>query len=55
LDWEAQAKLTLTPDYSRKVHAKHTSGGEACSMCGDYCAMKVVGEYLNIPVPACQD
>jgi phosphomethylpyrimidine synthase len=55
LDWEAQAKLTLTPDYSRKVHAKHTSGGEACSMCGDYCAMKVVGEYLNIPAPACQD
>jgi phosphomethylpyrimidine synthase len=55
LDWEAQAKLTLTPDYSRKVHAKHASGGEACSMCGDYCAMKVVGEYLNIPAPACQD
>jgi phosphomethylpyrimidine synthase len=55
LDWEAQAKLTLTPDYSRQVHAKHTSGGEACSMCGDYCAMKVVGEYLNIPAPACQD
>ena len=55
LDWEAQANLTLTPDYSRKVHAKHTSGGEACSMCGDYCAMKVVGEYLNIPAPACQD
>ena len=55
LDWEAQAKLTLTPDYSRQVHSKHTSGGEACSMCGDYCAMKVVGEYLNIPAPACQD
>jgi phosphomethylpyrimidine synthase len=55
LDWEGQAKLTLTPDYSRKVHAKHTSNGEACSMCGDYCAMKVVGEYLNIPAPSCQE
>ena len=55
LDWEGQAKLTLTPEYSRKVHAKHTSGGEACSMCGDYCAMKVVGEYLNITAPRCQD
>jgi phosphomethylpyrimidine synthase len=55
LDWEGQAKLTLTPEYSRKVHAKHTSGGEACSMCGDYCAMKVVGEYLGIAAPACQD
>ena len=55
LDWESQAKLTLTPDYSRKVHAKHTSSGEACSMCGDYCAMKVVGQYLNITAPSCQD
>ena len=55
LDWETQIKLSLTPEYSRKVHAKHTSGGEACSMCGDYCAMKVVGEYLNIAAPSCQD
>jgi phosphomethylpyrimidine synthase len=55
LDWEGQAKLTLTPEYSRKVHAKHTSGGEACSMCGDYCAMKVVGEYLGVTAPACRD
>jgi phosphomethylpyrimidine synthase len=55
LDWEGQAKLTLTPEYSRKVHGKHTSGGEACSMCGDYCAMKVVGEYLGVTAPACQD
>jgi phosphomethylpyrimidine synthase len=55
LDWEAQANLTLTPEYSRKVHAKHTSTGTACSMCGDYCAMKVVGEYLGITTPACND
>ena len=55
LDWETQIKLSLTPEYSRKVHGKHTSGGEACSMCGDYCAMKVVGEYLGIAAPACQD
>jgi phosphomethylpyrimidine synthase len=53
LDWEAQVKLSLTPEYSRKVHQKHTSGGEACSMCGDYCAMKVVGEYLNISTQKC--
>jgi phosphomethylpyrimidine synthase len=55
LDWEGQMKLSLTPEYSRKVHGKHTSSGEACSMCGDYCAMKVVGEYLNITAPSCQD
>jgi phosphomethylpyrimidine synthase len=53
LDWEAQIKLSLTPEYSRKVHQKHSSSGEACSMCGDYCAMKVVGEYLNITMQKC--
>ena len=55
LDWESQIQLSLTPEYSRKVHGKHTSNGEACSMCGDYCAMKVVGEYLNITAPSCQE
>ena len=55
LDWESQMKLSLTPEYSRKVHGKHTSSGEACSMCGDYCAMKVVGEYLKITTSSCKD
>ena len=53
LDWESQMKLSLTPEYTRKVHAKHNSSGEACSMCGDYCAMKVVGEYLNVATQKC--
>ena len=53
LDWETQIKLSLTPEYSRKVHKKHTSGGDACSMCGDYCAMRLVGEYLNISTQKC--
>ncbi|MDD5287954.1 MAG: phosphomethylpyrimidine synthase ThiC [Dehalococcoidales bacterium] len=53
LDWEAQIKLSLTPEYSRKVHSKHASGGEACSMCGDFCAMRLVGEYLNISTQKC--
>ncbi|MCX6003772.1 MAG: phosphomethylpyrimidine synthase ThiC [Chloroflexi bacterium] len=53
LDWETQMKLSLTPEYSREVHLKHTSGGEACSMCGDFCAMRLVGEYLNISAQRC--
>jgi len=53
LDWETQMKLSLTPEYSRKVHQKHGSSGEACSMCGDFCAMKLVSEYLNIPAQKC--
>ncbi|HXY75167.1 MAG TPA: phosphomethylpyrimidine synthase ThiC [Dehalococcoidales bacterium] len=53
LDWETQAKLTLRPEYSRQVHAKHASDSSACSMCGKYCAMKVVGEYLNVTTERC--
>jgi phosphomethylpyrimidine synthase len=55
LDWEEQVRLALDPKRSREVHGKHTSAGEACSMCGDYCAMKLVSEYLEtaIPDPTC--
>jgi len=53
LDWEAQINLSLRPEYSRNVHNKHHANSEACSMCGDYCAMKVVGEYLNIEIVKC--
>ncbi len=47
LDWEQQIRLSLRPEYSRKVHEKHRTGSEACSMCGNYCAMQVVAEYLG--------
>jgi len=53
LDWESQINLSLRPEYSRKIHNKHHASSEACSMCGDYCAMKVVGEYLNIATVRC--
>ncbi len=53
LDWKEQVRLSLRPDYSERVHNKHTAGSEACSMCGNYCAMKLVGEFLNIPAPKC--
>ena len=51
LDWEEQANLALDPKRSREVHGKHTSAGEACSMCGDYCAMELVSEYLGALTP----
>ncbi|MFH1639309.1 MAG: phosphomethylpyrimidine synthase ThiC [Chloroflexota bacterium] len=47
LDWEEQAKLALDPELSRRVHAKHASASDACSMCGGYCAMKLMSEYLG--------
>ncbi len=53
LDWEEQAKLSLDPEKARKVHATHATVGAACSMCGQYCAMDLVGKYLGVTVPKC--
>jgi phosphomethylpyrimidine synthase len=53
LDWEEQAKLSIDPERSRSVHAKHASSGKACSMCGGFCAMALVEEYLGVSAPRC--
>jgi phosphomethylpyrimidine synthase len=53
LGWEEQARLSLDPALARRVHGKHASTGSACSMCGQFCAMELVAEYLNIPAIKC--
>ena len=47
LDWQTQADLSLDPQLSQQVHNKIPSSGETCSMCGKYCAMAIVEEYLS--------
>jgi thiamine biosynthesis protein ThiC len=47
LDWETQAKLSLDPEHSRRVHSKLSTAGTTCSMCGKYCAMAIVDKYLR--------
>lgn len=53
LDWQAQAELSIDPERARRVHAKHSAAGSACSMCGDFCAMDFVQKYLGITAPKC--
>jgi phosphomethylpyrimidine synthase len=53
LDWAEQERLSINPERSRRVHRQHTTGGEACSMCGGYCAMRLVEDYLGISVSRC--
>ncbi len=53
LDWEEQARLSLNPERSRQVHAKHASVGSACSMCGEFCAMELMEKYLGVSAPKC--
>jgi len=53
LDWGEQARLSLDPERSGQIHGKHASAGAACSMCGEYCAMALVEEFLGISTPRC--
>jgi phosphomethylpyrimidine synthase len=52
-DWEEQARLSLDPERSHRVHHQHNSAGDACSMCGKYCAMELVEKYLGVSSPKC--
>jgi len=54
LNWEQQLQLAIDPEKARKKRAaRNEVGEEACSMCGDYCAVKIVGEYLGKALPLC--
>ncbi len=53
LDWEEQARLSLDPERSRNVHGERASSGSACSMCGKYCAMELMEEFLGTSAPKC--
>jgi phosphomethylpyrimidine synthase len=53
LDWEEQAKLSLDPKLSYQLHSKHASSSSACSMCGKYCAMALMEEFLGVSAPKC--
>jgi phosphomethylpyrimidine synthase len=53
LDWEEQARLSIDPERARQIHKKHASAGRACSMCGGFCAMALVEQYLGVTAPRC--
>jgi phosphomethylpyrimidine synthase len=47
LDWETQRKLAIDPVKFAAVRKQRKSKSKACSMCGDFCAMRIVGEFLD--------
>ncbi len=53
LDWEEQIRLCLNPEKARRMHSRFASQAGTCSMCGPFCAMALVEEYLGIPVARC--
>ncbi len=54
LDWKKQIELSVDPEKSSRVYNSRKSAEEqGCSMCGKYCAMKIVAEYLNVDLKKC--
>ncbi len=53
LDWEEQARLSLDTERARRVHTQHATTSSACSMCGEFCAMKLVEGYLGVTAAKC--
>jgi len=47
LDWEQQLKLVLDPHKFKDIRQQRKTNSEACSMCGEFCAMRIVSEFLN--------
>jgi len=56
LDWDEQLSLAIDPDLARKKRGARNKADEtACSMCGDYCAVKIVSKYFDAPCYPCND
>ncbi|BCV21559.1 phosphomethylpyrimidine synthase ThiC [Moorella sp. Hama-1] len=54
LDWQRQLELALDPEKARQYRRnRNEAAAVACSMCGDFCAMRLVGKYLGKPVDEC--
>jgi phosphomethylpyrimidine synthase len=54
LDWEAQLSLAIDPVRARELRKQRSDDSStACAMCGKYCAMKVVSQYLGTSERSC--
>jgi phosphomethylpyrimidine synthase len=50
LDWEKQLTLSIDPRHARQVREQSKpQEDKACTMCGEYCAVKMVEEVLKAP------
>jgi len=47
LDWEGQIKTAIDPQKIIDFRKERSLHGDVCSMCGEYCAMKIVSEYFK--------
>ncbi len=49
LDWEKMYSLALDPEHARKIrNDRAPEDTDACTMCGNYCALKIVNQNYNL-------
>lgn len=54
LDWNEQIRLAIDPMKAATAHGERKiKDVDGCTMCGDFCAMKVVAEYLGTEIERC--
>jgi len=48
LDWERQFQVAMNPERARQIRAERMpADADACTMCGDYCALKIVNKHFS--------
>jgi len=47
LDWDEQKKLVIDPQRFEKIRELRKTKSGACSMCGEFCAMRIVSDFLD--------
>jgi phosphomethylpyrimidine synthase len=47
LDWKRQFERAINPEEARRIKNSRPSESDACSICGDLCAIKLVKEFLK--------
>lgn len=47
--WEQQFRLAIDPETARRVRAERAPSDKmVCTMCGDYCALKIIKENIDL-------
>jgi phosphomethylpyrimidine synthase len=48
LDWDRQFSIAMNPARARQIRQERMPADtDACTMCGDYCALKIVNRHFN--------
>ena len=47
LDWKGQIKCAIDPDKIRSFRKERNLKNDVCSMCGEFCSMKLIKDHLK--------